>query len=429
MTVLPNRFQQVTDKIITSKAFQITYIGVPLVVSGLIIKSEDDHFHNLRNSYIPKFRNHYDDYLQYVPAVTMIAMKTAGVEGRNSWGRMLASDAFSAVLMGVTVNALKYSTHVKRPDGSKNNSFPSGHTAMAFMTATMLHKEYGLTRSPWYSVGAYSIATATAVSRMMNNKHWLSDVTVGAGIGILSTELGYFLADLIFKEKGITRSYLDFDNDNFDRNPSFLSLYMGFSLMPTRFRLTPEIKMKASPGSTTGFEGAWFMNRYLGIGGRLIVTSMPLSLTEPLSQSIPIEIVKRVQSLQSDPLDIASLHIGPYFSYPLTDRFHVGSKLLIGGNIIPSNTISALYLDNSGEVKEYKLSSVKTNFGISYGTGASLTYVIKHNLSVKVFLDYNCFPFRFVTFLTNREEESVRYEKHKTLNSTTLGASVNVMLW
>ena len=134
---------------------------------------------------------------------------------------------------------------------------------MAFMAATMLHKEYGTTRSPWYSIGGYTVATATAVSRMLNNKHWLSDVMVGAGIGILSTEVGYFLTDLIFKDKGLTHSYLGFETFNYQRNPSFFGIYMGFSLMPTKFNLAPDVRLKASPGSTAGFEGAWFMNRYM----------------------------------------------------------------------------------------------------------------------------------------------------------------------
>ena len=60
------RIQRQTDKIITSNVFQMTYIGVPLIVSGLIIKNEDDHFQSLRNTYIPNFRYHYDDYLQYL---------------------------------------------------------------------------------------------------------------------------------------------------------------------------------------------------------------------------------------------------------------------------------------------------------------------------------------------------------------------------
>lgn len=186
------------DRVTSSRTFQLVYIGAPLIAGGLIVKYGDDHFRSLRNEYIPTFRQHYDDYLQFAPAVAMIGMKIGGVEGRSSWSRMLASDAFSAAIMAAAVNTLKTTTNVMRPDGSNNHSFPSGHTATAFMAATMMHKEYGLTRSPWYSIGAYSLATITGVTRQLNNKHWLSDIMVGAGIGILSTEFGYFLADVLF---------------------------------------------------------------------------------------------------------------------------------------------------------------------------------------------------------------------------------------
>lgn len=90
------------------------------------------------------------------------------------------------------------------------------------MTATMLHKEYGH-RSPWYSIGAYTVATVTGVTRQLNNRHWMSDVMVGAGIGILATEFGYFLADLIFKDKGLHVGETQLVYDRF-RRPSFLSL-------------------------------------------------------------------------------------------------------------------------------------------------------------------------------------------------------------
>lgn len=153
------------------------------------------------------------------------------------------------------------------------------------MAATMLHKEYGTTRSPWYSIGGYTVATATAVSRMLNNKHWLSDVMVGAGIGILSTEVGYFLTDLIFKDKGITHSYLGFETFKYQRNPSFFGIYMGFSLMPTKFNLAPDVRLKASPGSTAGFEGAWFMNRYIGFGGRISATKHAFIPYETIGES------------------------------------------------------------------------------------------------------------------------------------------------
>lgn len=89
-------------------------------------------------------------------------------------------------------------------------------------TSTMLTKEYRH-KSPWAGIGAYAVAATTGLMRMANNKHWLSDVLTGAGIGILSTELGYCLADLIFKEKDIRRFT---DNEAFERwdKPSFFGL-------------------------------------------------------------------------------------------------------------------------------------------------------------------------------------------------------------
>lgn len=66
-----------------------------------------------------------------------------------------------------------------------------------FMCATILHKEYGML-SPWYSIGGYTLAGITGITRQLNNRHWIGDVLVGAGIGMISTDLGYFFSDLIF---------------------------------------------------------------------------------------------------------------------------------------------------------------------------------------------------------------------------------------
>lgn len=160
----------------------------------------------LRNTIIPGYRYHYDDYLQYAPAAVMVGMKASGYKSRSSWGRMLVSDAFSAAIMAGTVNGIKYSVKRLRPDGSRYNSFPSGHTATAFLTASLLHKEYGW-RSPWFSIGGYTAAAVTGVSRICNNRHWMSDVVAGAAVGIGAVELGYFLTDLIFKEKHLYDGY------------------------------------------------------------------------------------------------------------------------------------------------------------------------------------------------------------------------------
>ncbi|GAE22393.1 PAP2 superfamily protein [Bacteroides pyogenes JCM 10003] len=202
------KYLQKHQRILRSPLYQITHAGIPLIIIGALNYDKDKDFRVIRNSYIPHFRYHYDDYLQYSPGMVMLGLKASGVEGRSSWGRMLVSDIFSAGIMAATVNTLKYSFRKPRPDDSSNNSFPSGHTATAFMFATMLHNEYGTTRSPLYSVLGYSLGTATAISRQLNNKHWFSDVLTGAGIGIVSTQLGYYLAGLIFREKGSSVLYL-----------------------------------------------------------------------------------------------------------------------------------------------------------------------------------------------------------------------------
>lgn len=353
---------QFLDRMASSRTFRMTYIGVPLVAGGLLIKSEDDHFRNLRNDYLPRFEHHADDYLQYLPVAVMLGMKLGGVEGRSSWGRMLASDAFSALLMGSVVYSLKQTTHVMRPDGSNEHSFPSGHTATAFMTATMLTKEYGH-KSPWIGIGAYSVATATGLMRMANNKHWLSDVLTGAGIGILSTELGYYLADLIFKEKGINRFS---DNETFDRldKPSFLSLYVGMNVPLSGYDLDEGHEFSTSSGSTAGVEGAWFFNPYVGVGGRFTASNTAIIVND--------------KEAEANTFDALSLCAGGYFSYPLSSRFLIGSKLLGGYIHYPKLQLSD--------------ETIPRRDGVCFGSGVSLTFRATEHYGMKLFLDYNLMP-------------------------------------
>ncbi|WP_321426490.1 phosphatase PAP2 family protein [uncultured Bacteroides sp.] len=356
-------FKMKLDRITSSRAFQMTYIGVPLIAAGLIVKGEDNHFRSLRNEYLPSFHLHYDDYLQLFPAVAMIGMKIGGVKGRSSWERMLASDAFSVAIMAAAVNTLKSSAKEMRPDGSNNKSFPSGHTATAFMAATMMHKEYGLTCSPWYSVGAYSVAAITGITRELNNKHWMSDVMVGAGIGVLSTEFGYYLADLLFKDKGITRSNLEDKSIDRFNNPSFFGFSLGIDILPGKYKVSNGAYLTTSSGSNAGLEGAWFMNPYFGLGGRFSAASMPVLLN-----NVP----------QNEPLDIFSASAGTYFSYPISVRWSAGSKLLVGYSHFSKCTLSSAVIGKTG--------------GVILGTGASLNYLVKKNFGIKFFLDYNLLP-------------------------------------
>ncbi len=185
-------------------AFALLFAGTGLAHAQQ--NNFDSDIHAIRNNAVPDFRFAYDDYMQYAPAGVMVLMKACTYESRSSWGRMLVSDAFSTALMAATVNGLKYTVQRPRPDGSRNNSFPSGHTATSFMSATMLHMEYGW-RSPWFSIGAYTVATASGVSRILNNKHWMTDIIGGASVGIGAVHLGYYLTDLIFRKRGLSSAY------------------------------------------------------------------------------------------------------------------------------------------------------------------------------------------------------------------------------
>lgn len=113
-----------TFDITSKKWFQMTYIGVPLVVAGVAVMPGRDRFRQLRDDYAPNFHYKYDDYLQYAPAAVMLGLKGFGVESRSSWGRMLVSDAFSAAIMATVVNTIKYTAHVRRPTGAITSRFP-----------------------------------------------------------------------------------------------------------------------------------------------------------------------------------------------------------------------------------------------------------------------------------------------------------------
>jgi len=101
----------------------------------------------------------------------------------------------STLLAGAAALAMKSVIGRQRPDLSGSNayvfqpfrihdiSFPSGHTAVAFALATSLARE---TEDKWSDAAFFAAASLTAYSRMHDDKHWASDVILGAGIGILS---------------------------------------------------------------------------------------------------------------------------------------------------------------------------------------------------------------------------------------------------
>lgn len=140
-----------------------------------------------------------DDFSQYAPMLSVYGLGLCGLKGAHGLGDYTVLLATSYLFMGLTVNVLKFSIHEQRPDGTSNNSFPSGHTATAFMGAELLRHEYKDV-SPWIGVAGYAVAAGTGFFRMYNNRHYLTDVLAGAGIGILSAQVSYWLFPYISKK-------------------------------------------------------------------------------------------------------------------------------------------------------------------------------------------------------------------------------------
>lgn len=140
----------------------------------------------------PLFAAHVDDYLQFAPAAAVYALNLSGIKGKHNLFDASMLYVTSAAIMGISTHFVKQGVGRMRPDGSGTNSFPSGHTASAFMAAEFLHQEYKDV-NPWIGYAGYFVATATGTLRMYNNKHWFSDVVAGAGFGIASTKIAYLV--------------------------------------------------------------------------------------------------------------------------------------------------------------------------------------------------------------------------------------------
>lgn len=131
-------------------------------------------------------RYSFDDWIQYVPAAAYLTLDLAGVNHENDLIKRSCTAIGGYVFYAVITKATKHFVSEMRPDGSRDNSFPSGHSGKAFLGAELVRMEFG---NGW-GAAAYSVAGVTAFMRIWNDKHWLTDVVAGAALGILSAHVG-----------------------------------------------------------------------------------------------------------------------------------------------------------------------------------------------------------------------------------------------
>ena len=191
-------FRTDTSETVPFKSTHLPTYTLPALLIGYGFSAIDQNMfeaadrgihHEIIENY-PNFSTSVESKLQYAPVAMVYSLNLLGLKSEHNFIDRTGIYLVSTAVASVSVDFLKDKTHRLRPSGANYRSFPSGHSANAFLAAEFMRREYQHT-SPWFGYAGYSMAIATGGLRMMNNDHWLSDVVAGAGVGILSAEIGY----------------------------------------------------------------------------------------------------------------------------------------------------------------------------------------------------------------------------------------------
>lgn len=251
--------------------------------------------------------------VQFVPLATPWLLKAAGAETRSGWGRMATSQSIATLIMAGTVKGLKEVITTRRPDGSDYASFPSGHSAWAFMGATMAARELAW-KSPWYAMGAYAVASGVAMERVIDSHHYPTDVIAGATIGILAANLGYWIGDLIFRDRQIRHYDM---SDITEGNTPYLSLHTGLHIPIGNIR-AGGLRIRRLPALSTYLQGGVPLDTRFGLSAQIGL------------MSIPIKIESEESCSNVGPLNSVAVSVSPYYIYDVNDIVSLTASAGVG---------------------------------------------------------------------------------------------------
>jgi hypothetical protein len=419
--------------------FKSTIAAASMITLG-VFAFKDEGFLNRkdirewRNTYIPEFEDHSDDYTQFTAGFLALGLNAAGVKGKHNFVRAAASWGGGMGLMFVTVHTIKTLSEVRRPDGSSTNSFPSGHTAGSFASARFLDKEYGHV-SYLYSLGGYGAAVYTGVFRQLNNRHWNADVLVGAGIGLLGVDIAYILMDKLFGDKGKVAPRPP-KPEGPRGNPSFLDFRLGYAWQVGDLADRNDL-FSADDGWSAGFEGAYFFNDYIGIGGELSVAAFTINDDNYVPEDSTIFEVS--DDLITRPFGAQSTFVGPFFTLPLGDRWAVTAKATGGWSAGATATLSAVLKEEYREefgVDEVPLAVFEPGQAFGLAGGLSLRGMVSKRIGVRVYGEYNySSPDYQIRSVASVDEEGnivpgpVEEVVNVDFSYLAVGASVSAMVW
>lgn len=392
--------QFLTEDSLIHEEMRLNRDGLLMPVRGLIQTFTHRNFNNLPGPYREKGNHRWGDYgVALSPLAATWIMKACGVKSRSTTRRMLTANGMA---LGMTVGLtqlLKSTVTEERPDGSNNNSFPSMHASLAFMGATVLSREYGHI-SPWITIGGYTAATGTQMLRIGHNAHWMNDIFMGAGIGVVSTHLAYFLTDKIIGEKGIRRMSLSSSElaqlQAWNYRPSGFQLVSGTETNArsldvadfaesanTSLDLT-DIKLRSSASITAGFEAEWFLtdNLFLSAIGRYTMSQAKLQF--------PTDDI----SAWGEQIHIYHGDLAAGWVYPIAKDMRFGVRTLWGVRYNEGVTFRRVA---EGMQLGDPLLRIKSQLRPAGGAGIVIDMLQSHNQTVGFSIDYlHTFNTRFL---------------------------------
>lgn len=183
------------DSIASSKKsfFKKEIVPLSLIVAGLYVNYAGGSLGKVQlQDNIQRglnFDTRAEDLLQFGPLGVLGFADMIGLKTASNFKRQVKDVALIMVANYIVIKTIKLTTNETRPNGS-SHAFPSGHTSNAFALAGILRHELKGSH-PLLSYSGYLFATTTGAFRVLNNKHWVSDVLAGAGIGMLVTDVFY----------------------------------------------------------------------------------------------------------------------------------------------------------------------------------------------------------------------------------------------
>jgi hypothetical protein len=316
--------------------------GIQPIIRGSVMAFTERDF-NRTPAKFKQFNKDFPDYSTSVlPLSASWLLKIIGVESRSTTKRMLLSNSLALIISSGIVKGTKKVISEERPDGKGHESFPSGHSSLAYVGATILHREFGH-HSPWISIGGYATATASQILRIKHNRHWAHDTFVGAGIGVVSTNFAYFITDKILGESEINKPRLTYKDIirvlKYNEQPSSITFTSGTefgnrTILQDQIDIhsdhTGNAKVRIGVGYTAGIEGSWFLNSNLALkaNGKLTTCKAKAILSPSPSQTT-------LPELYGTHLDFYRFNIGARYSYPFATVNRLSAGLHVGTRIMP----------------------------------------------------------------------------------------------